>query len=150
MTSHENIGSSNPSGSNQFPLIVDEDNATPSSPLLNMPNDVQVVQPSNEIIQEEGKYKSIVWNHFKKKRVDEKDKAECNYCKKFLVRGSNYGTKHLSDHVKICPRRKFQDIRDMNQKNLVRDQNKVDSMAGVNAYNFDQNVSRNELACMLI
>ena len=45
MTSDENIGSSNPSGGNQFPfpLIVDEDNATPSSPLLNMPNDVQVV-----------------------------------------------------------------------------------------------------------
>ena len=38
----------------------------------------------------------------------------------------------------------------MNQKNLVRDQNKVDSMAGVNAYNFDQNVSRNELARMII
>ncbi|XP_050249216.1 zinc finger BED domain-containing protein RICESLEEPER 3-like [Quercus robur] len=150
MTSHENIGSSNPSGSNQFPLIVDEDNATPSSPLLNMPNDVQAVQPSNEIIQEEGKYKSIVWNHFKRKRVDEKDKAECNYCKKLLVRGSNYGTKHLHDHVKICPRRKFQDIRDMNQKILARDQNKVDSMAGVNAYNFDQNVSRNELARMII
>ncbi|XP_050245613.1 zinc finger BED domain-containing protein RICESLEEPER 3-like [Quercus robur] len=150
MTSHENIGSSNPSGSNQFPLIVDEDNATPSSPLLNMPNDVQAVQPRNEIIQEEGKYKSIVWNHFKRKRVDEKDKAKCNYCKKLLVRGSNYGTKHLHDHVKICPRRKFQDIRDMNQKILARDQNKVDSMAGVNAYNFDQNVSRNELARMII
>ena len=55
MTSDENIGSSNPFGSNQFPflLIVDEDNANPSSPLLNMPNDVQAVQPSNEIIQEE-------------------------------------------------------------------------------------------------
>ena len=38
----------------------------------------------------------------------------------------------------------------MNQKNLVRDQNKVDSMAGVNAYHFDQNVSRNKLARMII
>ena len=54
MTSDENIGSSNPSGSNQFPLIVDEDNANPSSPLLNMPNNVQAVQPSNEIIQKRG------------------------------------------------------------------------------------------------
>ena len=52
--------------------------------------------------------------------------------------------------MKICPRRKFQDIRDMNQKILARDQNKVDSMAGVNAYNFDQNVSRNEFARMII
>ena len=59
MTSDENIGSSNPSGGNQFPfpLIVDEDNANPSSPLLNMPKDVQAVQPSNGIIEEEGKYK---------------------------------------------------------------------------------------------
>ena len=150
MTSHENIGSSNPSSNNQFPLIVDEDNATPLSPLLNMPKDVQAVQPSNKIVEEEGKYKSIVWNHFKRKRVDEKDKAECNYYKKLLVRGSNYGIKHLHDHVKICQRRKFQDIRDMNQKILARDQNKVDSMADVNAYNFDQNVSRNELGCMII
>ena len=85
-----------------------------------------------------------------RERVDEKDKTECNYCKKLLVKGSNYGTKHLHDHMKICSRRKFQDIRDMNQKNLPRDQNKVDSMAGVNAYNFDQNVSRNELARMII
>ena len=66
-----------------------------------------------------------------------------------LVRGSNYGTKHLHDHVKICPRIKFQGIRDMNQNFLVRDQNKVDSMAGVNADHFDQNVSRNELARMI-
>ncbi|XP_030945643.1 zinc finger BED domain-containing protein RICESLEEPER 3-like [Quercus lobata] len=150
MTAHDNIGSSNPSapiGNNQFPLIVDEDNATPSSPLLDRPKDVQ---PNNEIIEEEGKYNSIVWNHFKRKRVDEKDKAKCNYCKILLVRGSNYGIKHLYDHVKICPRRKFQDIRDMNQKSLVRDQNKVDSMVGVNAYHFDQNVSRNKLAHMII
>ena len=85
-----------------------------------------------------------------RERVDEKDKAECNYCKKLLVKGSNYGTKHLHDHMKICSRRKFQDIRDMNQKILARDQNKMDSMAGVNAYNFDKNVSRNELARMII
>ena len=87
---------------------------------------------------------------FKRKVVDEKDKAKCNYCKKFLIRGSNYGTKHLHDHVKICPRRKFQDTRDMNQKILARDQNKLDSMASVNACNFDKNVSRNELARMII
>ena len=38
----------------------------------------------------------------------------------------------------------------MNQKNLARDQNKVDSMVGMNAYHFNQNVSRNELARMII
>ena len=38
----------------------------------------------------------------------------------------------------------------MNQNILVRDQNKLDSTAGVNACNFDKNVSRNELARMII
>ena len=55
MTSHDNIDSSNPSapiGSNQFSLIVDEDNATPSSPLLDRPKDIQ---HNNEIIEGEGK-----------------------------------------------------------------------------------------------
>ena len=33
---------------------------------------------------------------------------------------------------------------------LAKDQNKVDSMAGVNTYHFDQYVSRNELAFMII
>ena len=49
MTSHDNP--STPIGNNQFPLIVDQDNATPSSPLLDRPKDVQ---PNNEIIEEEG------------------------------------------------------------------------------------------------
>ena len=46
--------------------------------------------------------------------------------------------------------RKFHDIRNMKQKIVVRDQNKVDSTAGVNAYHFDQNVSRNELTRITI
>ena len=36
------------------------------------------------------------------------------------------------------------------KKKLVRDRNKVDSTTGVNAYHFDQNVSGNELAHMII
>ena len=62
--------------------MVDEDNAMLSSPLLDRPKDVQ---PKNEIIEEEGKYKSIFWNHFNRRKVDGKDKAECNYCLKLLV-----------------------------------------------------------------
>ena len=63
MTSHDNIDTSNPSapiGSNQFSLIVDEDNAIPSSPLLDRPKDIQ---HNNEIIEGEGKNKSIVRSH---------------------------------------------------------------------------------------
>lgn len=38
----------------------------------------------------------------------------------------------------------------MKQKILVRDQHNVDSMAGVNAYHFDQDESRKKLARMII
>ena len=64
--------------------------------------------------------------------------------------GSRNGPRHLHDHLKICPRKKFKDIRDMKQNILVRDQQNVDSMASVNAYHFDQDESRKELARMII
>ena len=67
-----------------------------------------------------------------------------------LVGGSKNGTKNLHDHLKICPRKKCKDIRDMKQKILVRDQHNMNSMAGVNAYHFDQDETRKELARMII
>ena len=153
MTSSEKNGSSNPSitpiGSHKSPMMVDEDNTTPCSTLLDRPEDAQA-QPNNEITKERGRLKSIVWNHFKKRKVDGKDKAECNYCTRLLVGGSKNGTKNLHDHLKICPRKKCKDIRDMKQKILVRDQHNMDSMAGVNAYHFDQDETRKELARMII
>ena len=121
MTSSEKNGSSNasitPIGSHQSPMMVDEDNTTPCSTSLDRPEDAQA-QPNNEITEEWGRLKSIVWNHFKKRKVDGKDKAECDYCTRLLVGGSKNVTKHLHDHLKICPRKKCKDIRDMKQKNF--------------------------------
>ena len=88
MTSSENNGSSNPSitliGSQHSPMMVDEDNITPCSTLLDRLEDAQA-QPNNEIIEEQGRFKSVVWNYFKKRKVNGKDKAECNYCTRLLV-----------------------------------------------------------------
>ena len=74
MTSSEKNGSSNPSitpiGSHKSPMMVDEDNTTPCSTLLDRPEDAQA-QPNNEIIEERGRLKSVVWNHFKKRKVDD-------------------------------------------------------------------------------
>ncbi|KAL0015504.1 hypothetical protein SO802_002573 [Lithocarpus litseifolius] len=42
------------------------------------------------------------------------------------------------------------DIRDMRQQVLIRQQNKVDGTMGLNAYQFDQNIVRNNLARMVI
>ena len=132
-------------------MMVDEDNTTPCSTLLDRPKDAQA-RPSNEITKEQGRLKSVVRNHFKKRKVDEKDKSKCNYCTRLLVGGggSKNGTKPLHDQLKICPRKNFKDIRDMKQKFLVRGQHNVDSTAGVNAYHFDQDESRKELTCMII
>lgn len=52
-----------------------------------------------------------VWSHFKRKRVGDGIKAECNHCFKLLVAGPKAGTKHLKDHTKICPKRICQDLR---------------------------------------
>ena len=90
MTSSENNGSSNPSitpiGSHQSPMMLDEDNITPYSTPLDRLEDAQA-QPNNEIIEERERLKSVVWNHFKKRKVDGKDKVECNYCMRLLVGG---------------------------------------------------------------
>ena len=63
MTSSEKNGSSNPSitpiGSHKSPMMVDEDNTTPCSTLLDRPEDAQA-QPNNEITKERGRLKSIV------------------------------------------------------------------------------------------
>ena len=65
-------------------MMVDEDNTTPCSTLLDRPKDAQA-RPSNEITKEQGRLKSVVRNHFKKRKVDEKDKSKCNYCTRLLV-----------------------------------------------------------------
>nr|KYP73344.1 hypothetical protein KK1_005964 [Cajanus cajan] len=50
--------------------------------------------------------KSEVWKHFTKVKVNEEDKAQCNYCKKHLVRKSKNGTKHLWQRMKCCVTKK--------------------------------------------
>ncbi|KAK7268381.1 hypothetical protein RIF29_21079 [Crotalaria pallida] len=58
-----------------------------------------------------GNLKSSVWKHFTKVKVDGQDKAQCNYCKKYLGGKSKNGTTHLHGHYRSCLKRK------MNPKN---------------------------------
>ena len=127
MSTHETIGSSNPSsssstpiGSSESPLMVDEDNGIPcSSPLL---MDAQIDgQPENEYVKGMGKLTSSMWSHFKKRKIDGVFKVVCNYCSRHLGGDSKNGTRHLHNHFKRCPRRKIKDIR---QQILVQEQNK--------------------------
>ncbi|KAH9786839.1 BED-type domain-containing protein [Citrus sinensis] len=53
-------------------------------------------------LRRKGRLRSIVWEHFEKKKINGIDKAVCNYCKNALVARSSDGTKHLHDHLKTC------------------------------------------------
>ncbi|KAH9745818.1 BED-type domain-containing protein [Citrus sinensis] len=53
-------------------------------------------------LRRRGRLRSIVWEHFEKKKINGIDKAICNYCKNALVARSSDGTKHLHDHLKAC------------------------------------------------
>ena len=44
----------------------------------------------------------------------------------FYLGDSSQGTSHFRNHLARCPRLKFEDIRDMQQQVLIRQQNKVD------------------------
>ncbi|KAL7147969.1 hypothetical protein ABFS83_06G146700 [Erythranthe nasuta] len=94
---------------------------------------------------------SDVWLHFDRVTVGGDPKAQCKYCKKCLVAKSTDGTTHLRDHATLrCIKRKFKHIRDMRQQVLVNEQNKVDGKMVLKSGQFDQEVARRELACMII
>lgn len=53
------------------------------------------------------KLKSIVWDHFTKVKVREKDKVKYNYCLKLLCGSSNDGTSYFRGHMHIFPKKKL-------------------------------------------
>ena len=75
-----------------------------------------------------------VWDHFTRKKVDRKFKAQCHHCGKLYLGDSSQGTTHLHNHLARCSRLKFKDIRDMRQQVLIKQQNKVDETMSLNAY----------------
>ena len=65
---------------------------------------------------------SDVWEHFTRKKVDGKFKAQCHHCGKLYLGDSSQGTSHLRNHLVRCPQLKFKDIRDMRQQALIGQQ----------------------------
>ncbi|XP_060965338.1 zinc finger BED domain-containing protein RICESLEEPER 2-like [Cannabis sativa] len=88
----------------------------------------------------------FVWNHFKKQKINEVDKAVCNYCQKKLGGSSKNRTTHLRDHFNICPLRKHRDIK----QSILNPRKKKDGSTSLAAHNFDQECSRHKLAKMII
>ncbi|XP_060673042.1 zinc finger BED domain-containing protein DAYSLEEPER-like [Ziziphus jujuba] len=129
------------------------DNSTPISTPQEIPSQEDINQTSIEVCDEDssqviGKRKliSVVWNHFKKVKIDGVDKAVCNYCSKKLGGGSRNGTRHLHDHFKRCPLRTQKDIRQA----ILNPTTDVGGKVKVGTYTFDQENARKELANMIV
>nr|KAJ0190290.1 hypothetical protein LSAT_V11C800422620 [Lactuca sativa] len=73
--------------------------------------------------------------------------AKCIHCKKQLIDRSNDGTTHLKDEYMICPRKNTRDIR---QHILVQGKKTTDGKAYMSKYSFDNEISRDEIAKMII
>nr|XP_012572851.1 zinc finger BED domain-containing protein RICESLEEPER 3-like [Cicer arietinum] len=81
------------------------------NPLVNVSTPNETVQTpydetndnmTDEITEDRSnRLKSIVWDRFTKVKVDGKEKAKYNYCKKFLGGRARDGTSHLRGHMKI-------------------------------------------------
>ncbi|KAH7849588.1 hypothetical protein Vadar_020034 [Vaccinium darrowii] len=87
------------------------------------------------------------WQHFDRVEINGKVKAICLYCKTILATHSGNGTKALIEHHKRCPRRK---VADSSQKVLTQSFITGEGKKKLEAYTFDQNFARIELACMII
>ncbi|XP_021754603.1 zinc finger BED domain-containing protein RICESLEEPER 4-like [Chenopodium quinoa] len=138
MTSKNDNNASVPTSASNTPITLDDD----ESPVET--NSDPFVLPITS------RHTSAVWSDFKRKRVGDAVKAECNHCSKLLAGGSKAGTTHLKDHFKICPKRLCQDIRQSRlfgtQKNL-NDKNETMTLA---PYEFHQEDGRRDLAEMII
>ena len=82
----------------------------------------QEVTNEDEDTSRKRKTTSDVWEHFTRKKVYGKFKAQCHHCGKLYLGDSSQGTSHLRNHLARCPRLKFKDIRDMRQQALIGQQ----------------------------
>ncbi|KAK4589560.1 hypothetical protein RGQ29_020214 [Quercus rubra] len=96
---------------------------------------------------------SDVWNHFKKKNIDGKVKAQCNYCGRFMAGASTSGTTHLKLHIaKSCPSAPKEGT-DIRKQVLVKQHNRARSkgISSPSVFNEeDQKASRRDLARMVM
>jgi hypothetical protein len=94
---------------------------------------------------------SKVWLEMKEVMVQGKCMARCNYCHKNLTAGPKAGTKHLSEHLKVCTLKKLKTRggKTLAQSSLMMNA-KEDGNVCVENYTFDPEVARRELGNMMV
>ncbi|XP_020251906.1 zinc finger BED domain-containing protein RICESLEEPER 1-like [Asparagus officinalis] len=104
------------------------------------------------------KLRSAVWNDFtKEKREDGAMVATCNHCKRQLTASSRSGTTHLKNHLAICTTTNVRrPDRRKRRKLVIRRPVQIaygaqkDGAAELEGSHFDQDLSRQDLARMII
>jgi len=89
---------------------------------------------------------SVVWNHFKKQKLDGKWNAICNYCGSKLLGESKQGTSHLMAHFRCC---KLRTTRDIKQAFLKTEKTGSETIV-VGNYVFSQEAARCALVKMIV
>uniref|UniRef100_A0A803KSJ2 BED-type domain-containing protein n=1 Tax=Chenopodium quinoa TaxID=63459 RepID=A0A803KSJ2_CHEQI len=138
MTSKNENNASVPTSASNTPIALDDDDIpleTNSDPSL---------------LPITSRHTSAVWSDFKRKRVGDVIKAECNHCSKLLAGGSKAGTTHLKDHIKICPKRVCQDLRQTRMFGTKKNLNDKNDTMTLAPYEFHQEDGRRDLAEMII
>uniref|UniRef100_A0A803N135 BED-type domain-containing protein n=1 Tax=Chenopodium quinoa TaxID=63459 RepID=A0A803N135_CHEQI len=125
------------------PIEVDDDDDVEESPNVNPSSDPSVLPLTS-------RHTSSVWSNFKRKRVGDAIKAECNYCLKLLAGGAKSDTSHLKDHTKICPKRKCVDIRQTKLFGSKANPNDKEDTMTLTPYEFRKEDGRRDLAEMII
>ncbi|KAL5573273.1 hypothetical protein UlMin_022870 [Ulmus minor] len=98
-------------------------------------------------LKKKRKLTSPAWEHFKKMKVGGVMKAICDHCHKHLDAESKNGTRHLLDHIVVCPMIKQKDTRQM----LLKANSSSDGKcASFDTYHFNPEVSRYELGRMIV
>ncbi|XP_021732494.1 zinc finger BED domain-containing protein DAYSLEEPER-like [Chenopodium quinoa] len=138
MTSKNENNASVPTSASNTPIAIDDD----ESPLE--------TNSDPSLLPITSRHTSAVWSDFKRKRVGDVIKAECNHCSKLLAGGSKAGTTHLKDHIKICPKRVCQDLRQTRMFGTKKNLNDKNDTMTLAPYEFHQEDGRRDLAEMII
>ena len=92
--------------------------------------------------------RSKVWDDFTIVFKDGQRKAKCKHCKHIFTAKPKDGTSHLKYHIDTKHRQKKGT--DVNQLLLKRGDKKAGGLEELKNFKFDQEVSRNDLARMII
>ena len=99
-------------------------------------------------LRKERKLTSKVWEEMSRITAPSGEiVAQCNWCRKKLSGSSSTGTSHLTKHLNNCTARKY---KSKGQLELQTRKNVATSKSEVQAYKFDQEKSRKDLAKMII